>query len=146
MREKCPDNATDIIIEYNDGRKCGVVLIERKNAPFGYALPGGFAIAGLSYEQNAKKEAKEETNLDIVIKDPEHPFCVKSQPTRDPRGHVTSITYVAKGYGLLYAGDDANKADIFSLEEIIELIHKNKLVFDHADILKEYLATMGYAL
>ncbi len=146
MRERCPDTATDIIIEYSYDQKNGIVLIERKNPPYGFALPGGFAIEGLSYEENAKKEAKEETNLDVIITTPEHPFCVKSEPNRDPRGHVTSITYVAQGHGLLSAGDDAKKIHLYTLEEIALYILRNEIVFDHADILKEYLMTKEYVL
>ena len=47
--------AADIIIEYRDG----IVLIERKNEPFGWALPGGFVDVGESLESAAVREARE---------------------------------------------------------------------------------------
>lgn len=134
-----PIPTTDIIIEYSDGNKDGIVLVERKNPPFGLALPGGFAEYGLSLEDNARKEAKEETGLDVMLENPEHPFCVRSAPNRDLRGHMISIAYIAKGYGELKGGDDAKNARIYSIDEILELANNNHLVFDHAEILREYL-------
>ena len=97
-----PIPTTDIIIEYQNGKKQGIILITRKNPPFGYAIPGGFAEHGLSYEENARKEAKEETYLDIIIENPGRPW-VYSDPGRDPREHITSNTYIAKGFGKLEA-------------------------------------------
>ena len=141
---KNPSPTTDIIIEYYDGKKEGVVLIERKNPPYGLAIPGGFAEYGLSLEDNAIKEAKEETGLDIILENPEHPLCVHSKPDRDPRGHMISIAYIAKGYGILKGGDDAKGARIYSIDEILELTNNNNLAFDHADILREYLIYRKY--
>jgi len=135
-----PGIATDIVIEYNDGVKEGIVLITRKNKPFGLALPGGFSEYGLELSQNAQKEAREETSLEIKIKDPENPLCVKSKPDRDPRGHVISVVYVADGKGILRAGDDAKEAHLYSRNEVIGLLGKNKFAFpDHEDIILKYL-------
>ncbi|HJX05478.1 MAG TPA: NUDIX hydrolase [Candidatus Nanoarchaeia archaeon] len=141
--QRCPYIATDIIIEYNDGKKHGLVLITRKNPPYGLALPGGFAEYGLSLEENAVKEVKEETGLDAIILNPEQPLCVHSSPGRDPRAHVISSTYIAKGSGSLKGGDDAKSAELYSIDEVINLIEKNKLVFDHAKALKKYLIFKG---
>ncbi|MEO0101898.1 MAG: NUDIX hydrolase, partial [candidate division WOR-3 bacterium] len=57
--KKFPRLAVDIIIEYQ-GK---IVLIKRKNYPFGWALPGGFVEYGESVEEAARREAKEETGL-----------------------------------------------------------------------------------
>lgn len=134
-----PGTATDVIIEYNDGKKEGIVLITRKNPPYGLALPGGFAEYGLSYEENTVKEAKEETGLEIIIENPERPLCVHSDTKRDPRGHMTSNAYVAKGYGELKAGDDAASVAVYGIEEVKGLIISNGLAFDHGRILEKYL-------
>jgi ADP-ribose pyrophosphatase YjhB (NUDIX family) len=136
---RCPYIATDIIIEYNDGKKDGIVLITRKNPPYGIALPGGMAEIGLTLEENAVKEAKEETGLEVILKNPEQPLCVHSHPQRDPRAHVISATYIARGMGILKAGDDAKSADIYSLQEIRRMIAENKLVFDHGKTLMNYI-------
>ena len=49
-----PVPTVDIIIEMKDG---GVVLIERRNPPFGWAIPGGFVDYGESLEDAARREA-----------------------------------------------------------------------------------------
>lgn len=152
---KNPIPTTDIIIEYmdeksgekssenSDGKKEGIVLITRKNPPHGLAIPGGFAELGLSLEENAIKEAKEETGLNITIENPNRPF-VYSSPKRDPRGHMISNTYIAKGHGILKAGDDAKDARVYSVSELIALLGKEELVFDHEKILRDYLEYKGY--
>ena len=60
----------DIIIRYQGG----IVLIERKNPPPGWALPGGFVDIGESLEDAAIREAKEETSLDITLVEQFHAY------------------------------------------------------------------------
>ncbi|MBN2459101.1 NUDIX domain-containing protein [Candidatus Woesearchaeota archaeon] len=124
---KFPRLATDIIIEYQGG----VVLIERKNEPFGWAMPGGYHELGLSAEKNAAKEAKEETSLDINVK---YLLGFYSDPKRDVRAHTASAVFVADGHGALKADDDAKDARVFKKEEV----PWEKLAFDHARIIKDY--------
>jgi ADP-ribose pyrophosphatase YjhB (NUDIX family) len=59
-----PIPTVDIIIEIESK---GIVLIKRKNPPYGWAIPGGFVDYGESLEQAAVREAKEETNLDVKL-------------------------------------------------------------------------------
>lgn len=140
-----PSLATDIIIEYDDGNKQGIVLIERRNPPYGLALPGGFHEFGLSAEQNARKEAREETNLELILlDDPNQPFMVRSDHWRDPRYHVVSIVYRAKGVGKLEAGSDAKGVDIYTIPEVKGLIHEGRLAFDHDETLLAYLQDAGH--
>ncbi len=117
----------DIIIEYRGG----IVLIERNNAPLGWAIPGGFVDYGESLEHAARREAKEETNLDVELKS--LLYCYSS-PDRDPRQHTVSTVYIATGKGELVAQDDAKSVRIFSIKEKFP-----PLVFDHALILQDYL-------
>lgn len=79
----------DIIIELNGG----IVLIERKNPPHGWALPGGFVDYGESFEQAATREALEETGLKVELLRQFHTY---SDPARDPRQHTAS-TYSSQG-------------------------------------------------
>ena len=50
---KTPYVTVDSIIRYQGG----IVLIERKNEPAGWALPGGFVDIGESLEEAAVREA-----------------------------------------------------------------------------------------
>lgn len=123
---KNPIPTVDIIIEYSDG----IVLIERKNYPFGWAIPGGFVEYGESCEETAIREAKEETGLDIEdLKQ----FKTYSKPDRDPRFHTISTVFIGKGKGILSGGDDAKNAKVFKKENLPE-----NIVFDHKEILKDY--------
>lgn len=125
---KNPFPTVDIIIEKEDK----IVLIYRKNPPYGWALPGGFVDYGETLEEAAIREAKEETNLDIEIL---YLLGCYSDPKRDPRFHTITTVFVAEGKGELRAKDDAKLAKLFKIEEI----PWDELVFDHAKILKDYL-------
>ncbi|MGC8790216.1 MAG: argininosuccinate lyase, partial [Desulfurella sp.] len=89
---KNPSLTVDCIIEKDNK----VLLINRKNYPFGFALPGGFVNYGESVEQAVIREVKEETSLDIV--EPKL-FGVYSDPERDPRSHTVSVVFYAKASG-----------------------------------------------
>jgi len=122
---KNPLPTVDIIIE----TRGGIVLIERKNSPFGWALPGGFVDYGESLEQAATREALEETGLQITLK---QQLKTYSAPDRDPRHHTISTVFIATADGSPHAGDDAAKADIFTQQNL------PLLAFDHAKILADY--------
>ncbi len=134
MAIQTPYVAVDGIIQLfdeNDNFR-GIVLIERKNPPLGLAIPGGFVDIGETVEQALVREMKEETSLDVEIV---RLLGVYSDPNRDPRFHTVSITFVCKAYGQPKASSDAKEVKIFKLEEI----PFDKLVFDHAKILRDYL-------
>jgi len=129
MSEICrnPLPTVDIVIEVPDG---GIVLIERKNPPYGWALPGGFVDYGESVESAAVREAKEETSLDVQLIEQ---FHVYSDPNRDPRHHTVSVVFIATANGVPQGADDAKAARIFGENEI-----PRPLVFDHERIVREY--------
>lgn len=58
-----PALTADVIIELADRPGRPIVLIERRNPPHGWALPGGFVEIGETVEQAAVREAREETSL-----------------------------------------------------------------------------------
>jgi len=119
----------DIIIELADG---GFILIERKNPPHGWALPGGFVNYGESVESAAVREAKEETSLDVTLTDQ---FYTYSDPARDPRHHTVSTVFIAIAQGIPRGADDAKTARLFQEDHL-----PAPVVFDHARILHDYFA------
>ena len=122
-----PFLTVDIIIRMGRGT---VVLIERKNPPYGWALPGGFVDYGESVETAARREAREETGL--TVEDLEQ-FRTYSDPGRDPRHHTVSVVFSGVGRGTPMAADDARRVKVFRLEEL-----PANLAFDHARILADY--------
>jgi len=128
---KNPIPTVDIIIEY----KKGIILINRRNFPFGWAIPGGFADYGESLEQAAIREAKEETNLDITLTTQLHTY---SSPDRDPRQHTISTVFTAIGKGELKGKDDALEAEIFYKNNL-----PDNIAFDHRKILYDYFKTLN---
>lgn len=117
----------DIIIEI-PGK--GIVLVERKNPPYGWAMPGGFVDYGETLETAASREAKEETGLKITgLKQ----FRAYSDPNRDPRAHTVTVVFTATGEGSPVAADDAVNLRVFGLDEL-----PKNLAFDHALILSDY--------
>jgi len=126
--DKYPLSTVDIIIEYKDG----IVLIERKNSPFGWALPGGFVEYNETLEATAIREAKEETGLDLVNLKQFHAY---SAPDRDPRHHTIATVFTARGKGNLCADTDAKNATVFQKENLPE-----SFAFDHKKIIGDFFA------
>jgi len=122
-----PVPTVDIIIETEGG----IVLIERKNPPFGWALPGGFVDYGESFEDAARREAAEETGLTVTLLLQFHTY---SAPDRDARQHTASTVYIAAASGRPVAADDAQRAEVFHQDKL------PPLVFDHERILRDYFA------
>ncbi|HTM10365.1 MAG TPA: NUDIX hydrolase [Verrucomicrobiae bacterium] len=123
---KNPLPTVDILIEIEGG----IVLIERKNFPHGWAIPGGFVDYGESLETAAVREAKEETSLDVKLIEQLHSY---SDPKRDSRFHTISTVFIAAAQGTPKAEDDAKTAAIFREENL-----PAPIAFDHAQILKDY--------
>jgi 8-oxo-dGTP diphosphatase len=121
-----PVPTVDVIIEVEGG----IVLIERRNPPCGWALPGGFVDEGEPVAAAAVREAREETSLDIALR--EQFFCY-SNPQRDPRQHTMSVVFIARARGIPMAADDARAVAIFSAEDL-----PTPIAFDHAQILEDY--------
>jgi 8-oxo-dGTP diphosphatase len=128
QRHRNPVPTVDIIIEYQDQ---GLVLIDRANPPHGWALPGGFVDYGESLEDAARREAREETALQITLLGQFHTY---SDPRRDPRQHTITTVYVAQGLGTPQAADDARGLAIFAPDQLPPV-----LAFDHRLILLDYL-------
>ena len=127
-----PHPTVDIIIELETK---GIVLIKRKNPPFGWALPGGYVEYGESLEEAAVREAKEETGLDIELKKQFHTY---SDPKRDKRHHNITTVYIASARGMPKAMDDAEDIGIFTESNL-----PDEIAFDHRKILSDYFKQRG---
>ncbi len=128
-----PIPTIDIILsEHSNSNK--VLLIKRNKDPFKdyFSLPGGFVDEGEKVEDAVRREAEEEL---LVKVEPINILGVYSDPNRDPRGHIMSITFIAKIIkGNLKEGDGVAElrwVEINNLENI-------KLGFDHSKILSDY--------
>lgn len=133
-RHRNPIPTVDVIIEQNSR----ILMIRRKNEPYKgcLALPGGFVDEGERIEDAARREANEETSLNIHLVGV---LGVYSDSKRDPRGHLISTVFV----GIVpsdnvsveaSAQDDASEVEWINLEAII----KSNIAFDHKKILSDY--------
>ena len=130
---KNPTPTVDVILE----RESKVLMVRRKKDPYKdhLALPGGFVNEGETVEEAMKREAMEETSLEV------HPLDilgVYSDPQRDPRKHIVTVVFV----GIIVSGDLRANDDAASIEWIqlgsIDQLQQQMLAFDHAQILRDY--------
>lgn len=107
-----------------------IIIIQRKNPPLGYALPGWFVEYGETTEQALIREMKEEVGVHIKIR---KLAGVMSNPKRDPRCHIISIVYIADVVSWrLKAWDDAKSIKTMTLEKAQDL----KMVAGHDTFLQ----------
>ena len=127
-----PTPTVDVILE----RDSNVLMVRRKKDPFKdfLSLPGGFVNEGETVEDAMKREAMEETSLEV------HPIeilGVYSDPTRDPRKHIMTVVFIGIIVGgRIRAGDDAASTEWIKLADFERQQHQ--IAFDHAQILHDY--------
>lgn len=133
QRPQTPLLTVDVLVHL-PGR--GIVLVQRRNPPLGWALPGGFVDLGESCEAAAVREMREETGLDVELT---ALLGVYSDPGRDPRGHTASAVYTAQALdpSRLRAGDDAAAVAVFPLGAL------PPLAFDHGRIVRDYVTRLA---
>lgn len=123
-----PYPTVDVVVETPEG----IVLVERKNPPHGWALPGGFIDYGERVEDAARREILEETGLEVELV---HLLGVYSEPARDPRHHTMTVVYVGRAEGTPRGGDDAARAEAFHPDRL-----PSPLCFDHEQVVRDYRA------
>jgi len=127
--KKFPKLTVDAIVVKDDK----ILLIERKNPPYGWALPGGFVDYGETVEEAVIRELKEETGL-IANKEKIKQFHVYSDPERDTRGHTVSVVFIVPEVdGTPAAADDAKNLSFFPLNAL-----PDKIAFDHEKIIQDW--------
>jgi len=86
---------------------------------------------GETVEACCKREAKEETSLDVAI---ERLIGVYSDPKRDARGHTVTVAFLCRIVGgKMKAQDDAAGISAFSKDEVDKL----NIAFDHRNIIAD---------
>jgi 8-oxo-dGTP diphosphatase len=125
-----PKLTADVIIEMPMLEDKPVVLIERKYEPYGWAIPGGFVEVGETIATAARREALEETGLEVELS---VLLGVYSNPKRDYRGHNVCSVFIGSATGQPMAADDAKDIALFDPFNI-----DVELAFDHRRIIEDY--------
>ncbi len=104
-----------------------LLMINRKNPPFkGYwAVPGGFVNMDESLEVAAKRELKEETNIENIYMEQLYTY---GDVARDPRSRVISCCYMSlidSSSLNVVASDDAKEAKFFEIQYKLKEEQKN---------------------
>ncbi len=113
--------------------KTQLLLIRRKNQPYKgkWAIPGGFIGIDEELEDAIVRELAEETALTGVSLEQMHTF---GKVGRDPRGRQITVCFlgvITKGLDKIKAGDDAEEAAWFDIDNL-----PKDLAFDHDEVAK----------
>lgn len=130
MKPITPKITADVIIEMPLLDDKPIILIERKFEPYGWAIPGGFVEVGETIATAAKREALEETTLQVEL---DVLLGIYSDPKRDFRGHTACAVFVGNASGKPLAADDAKDIALFDPFNV-----DVELAFDHRQIIEDY--------
>lgn len=129
-----PSVTVDIVIFTILEKTLKVLLVKRKIEPFRdrWAIPGGFVLAKEPLDRAAKRELEEETGVKDVYLEQLYTF---GDPSRDPRGRVITVTYMALVDATkiqLHATTDVSDAQWFPFKKIPELAFDHEKILDYA--------------
>ncbi|MBB5852514.1 NUDIX domain-containing protein [Amycolatopsis umgeniensis] len=138
--------AADVVLFAHHDGVPHVLLIERgKNPHQGKAaFPGGHVESWETSLEAAKREAVEETGLDLD-RVPLRLVGVYDAPGRDPRGRYVGAAYTAvlSTMPAPVAADDAAAAHWVPLARAVKAAQDGGFAFDHADILTDAVRATG---
>lgn len=142
MTEDTTENVrltADVVALAETGGQTYVLLIERNWPPHEgkWALPGGHVDPGETFAAAARRELREETDLDAAQLER---VDLYDDPGRDSRGRYITVSHLARfdHPAEPVAGDDARAAFWVPVAEVTE--HPERLAFDHAQIIADAVA------
>jgi 8-oxo-dGTP diphosphatase len=129
--------AVDAVCIANHENKKYVLLIKRAYEPFTdhWALPGGFLNEKEEMETGVIRELKEETNIDVNIKESDvKQIKAYGKVGRDPRPRrIVSVAYLIELEGLPKI---SNSNESLHVEWVpLDSIKTEKIAFDHKEII-----------
>ena len=142
-----PSVTADVLVFTTEEQRLQILLVKRGQFPYKnyWAIPGGFVGIEESTFEAAKRELFEETGVQNVHLEQLYTF---SEPGRDPRMRVISVSYMAtvpkNKIKKHHFGDDADATEIFDiffnekgeLQLLGETDTEDMLAFDHQKIIK----------
>ncbi len=134
-----PAVTVDIVVLKKSADKWDILLIRRAKEPFKdkWALPGGFVEIDEDLEEAAKRELKEETNLEPTILEQFYTF---GKPNRDPRGRTISVGFIA----IVSEDETADIRPDSDAKDVrwFSLYNPPELAFDHKEIIEKAIETL----
>lgn len=120
--------AADVLIV----RHGKILMLKRNTEPFlGYwCLPGGHLEGDETIEETARREAKEETGLDVKL---ESLIGVFSDPKRDPRKTISVAFSATVAEGEAKINEESTDLRWFDITRL-----PKKIASDHLEIIKKY--------
>lgn len=126
----------DLVVLTAREDQLAVLAVKRGVPPFRgrWALPGGFVGADEGLLDAAARELREETDVAAITGHLEQ-LATYGDPTRDPRGRVVTVAYLALVPDLPApsAGSDAAEVRWLPVQDLLE--RSRSLAFDHHRIL-----------
>ncbi len=135
-----PSVAVDLLVFNHDRTK--ILLIKRADHPFvnRMALPGGFyKPTDDNLEFAATRELMEETSVFVKVTE-KNLVKVTSTKNRDPRGWVISVAYALE-LDESKVKPVANSDALFATWVDVAALQKEKMAFDHYDVIQYVLRT-----
>lgn len=129
--------SVDLVVLTIKADELVALVVERGVEPYQgrMALPGGFVHGDEDLREAAARELEEETTISAIDAHLEQ-LATYGAPTRDPRGRVITVAYLALVADLPAptAGSDAADARWLAVGE---LLSQDDLAFDHRQILAD---------